>query len=126
MMRQASRRERATSFPPGFRAHYGPSESVTKHRTGEFGADRPTEKSGDRSQDGRAWLPKKEKGFGSRSDGTADLLESLKTVLENACPEADLFVLGLDSNVAGDESAAFQVRLRKLGLHQLLPPRIDT
>merc|ERR1719247_3486246 len=50
----------------------------------------------------------------SKSEGTADLLASLKIVLEETAA-ADLYVIGVDSNVAYDDVAEFKVRLRKIG-----------
>ena len=35
----------------------------------------------------------------------------MKTVLEAAAPSADLFVVGLDSNVAGEDAHAFKALL---------------
>ena len=46
------------------------AETEKGYGIGEFGADRPMEKLGDGSQEGRAWLPKK--GYGAMGLGTSD------------------------------------------------------
>ena len=38
---------------------------------------------------------------------------------------ADLYIVGLDSNVSGDEALAFQERLRKLGIQFDAPPEAE-
>ena len=52
----------------------------------------------------------------SKSESTADFLGSLKKVLE-AVESADFYLLGVDSNVEGEEAASFQEKLRDLGFN---------
>merc|ERR1719174_1823892 len=49
----------------------------------------------------------------SRSDGTSEFLGTLKSVLTTVVA-ADLYVVGMDSNVSFEESQDFQAELRKL------------
>ena len=50
-----------------------------------------------------------------KSEGTADLLETLKDVLKTAVGKAT-FIVGLDSNVPGKEAGEFQRKLREMGM----------
>ena len=48
------------------------------------------------------------------SDSTIDLLEALREALPRVA-SADMYVLGIDSNVPGSKVGPFQERLRELG-----------
>ena len=51
----------------------------------------------------------------NRHESTADLLVALKGILERQAP-ADFFVIGCDTNVAGERSRAFQEKMAAAGL----------
>ena len=75
---------------PAFWHEHGPSESVLlkfkSRKLGEFGADRPIEKSGDGSQEGLGYQRKRVAGAGAWvEDGVQALIQAARTLdLTNA------------------------------------------